>query len=94
MKIRVIISDFNNETAMKFYSNHMERDISSKIDEVLVKWKEIYINSGQNDYQQIYLFDGAITHTVHLNEHSVVIKSIPSCKSFSKGNIITIFQRN
>lgn len=93
VKIRVIISDFNNETAMKFYSNHMERNISSKIDEVLDKWKEIYINSGQSENLQIYLFDGAITHAVHLNEHSIVIKSIPSCKSFSKGNVITIFSK-
>ncbi|AVP62353.1 MAG: hypothetical protein E6274_15605 [Clostridium sp.] len=93
VQIRVIISDFNNDITMKFYSNNMERDIQSKIQEVLNKWKEIYINSGQRNNLEIYLFDGAITHALHLNEQSVVIKSVPACKLYSKGNITTIYSK-
>lgn len=90
VKIRVIMADFNNEISMKFYSNHMARDVEGKIKEVLNLWKEIYYDSGQNNNLQIYLFNGAITHAIHLNEKNVVIKSIPSCKSYAKGNITTI----
>lgn len=93
VKIRVIISDFNNEIAMRFYSNHMGRDVRSKLQEVLNKWKDIYDNSGRSDNLEIYLFDGAITHAVYLNEQSVVIKSIPACKLYSEGNITTIYSK-
>jgi len=78
---------------MKFYSNHMGRDIQSKVKEVLIKWKDIYVNSGQNNNLKIYLFDGAITHALHLNEHSAIIKSIPACKVYSEGNITTIYSK-
>lgn len=90
IQMRVIIPDFNDDIAMKFYSNHMKRDVKIKIGEVLNKWKDIYINSGKKNLK-IYLFNGAITHAVHLNEHSVVIKSIPACKLYCKGNITTVY---
>jgi hypothetical protein len=93
VQVRVIIADFNNEISMKFYGNHMGKDIKREIREVLKIWKDIYINSQQNNNLQIYLFDGAITHALHLNENYVVIKSIPACKSYSKGNVTTIYSK-
>ncbi|WP_105176701.1 hypothetical protein [Clostridium cagae] len=94
IEIRLIIADFYNDVTMNFYSNHMNRSVKIKIEEVLEKWKDIYINSGQKNNLHIYLFDGAITHALYLNEHSVVIKSIPSCKSYCKGNVTTIYSKN
>lgn len=94
VQVRVIMSDFNNDITMKFYSSHMGKDVKSKIQEVLEKWKNIYVNSGLNNNLKIYLFSGAITHTIHLNEHSIVIKSIPACKAYAQGKIITIYSKN
>lgn len=93
VQVRVIIADFNNEISMKFYSNHMNRNVEEKIQEVLKIWENIYDEAGQKDKLQIYLFDGAFTHAIHLNEKYAVIKSIPSCKSYAKGNVTTIYSK-
>ncbi|SUY47093.1 Uncharacterised protein [Clostridium putrefaciens] len=93
VKVRVIISDFNNDITMEFYKNHMNSDIKSKIKEVLNLWRYICVNLGDDSNLEIYLFDGAITHALHLNENSVVIKSIPACKSYNKGNTTTIYSK-
>lgn len=93
IKVRVIISDFSDDISMKFYSNHMGKDVRTEIAKVLRIWKNIYTNSGQNNNLQIFLFNGAITHALHLNEHSIIIKSIPACKLYSKGNVTTIYSK-
>lgn len=93
VQVRVIIADFNNETTMKFYENHMKRNVNAKIKETLKIWKKIYKNAATDNNLKIYLFDGAITYALHKNEHSVVIKSIPSCKEYSKGKITTIYSK-
>lgn len=91
VKIRVVMADFYNDVTMNFYSNHMNRNVKEKCQEALKKWKEIYNTSCGN--LEIYLFDGAITHALHFNEKYGVIKSIPSCKAYSKGNTITIYSK-
>lgn len=85
------MSDFSNKVTMDFYSKHMNRDVNEKCQETLKKWKEIYNNSCGN--LEAYLFDGTITHVLHFNEKYGVIKSISSCKSYSKGTTITIYSK-
>lgn len=86
VKVRVVLADFENDINMKFYKNHMRnRDVASKVKEVLNLWQEVIGKSNNPELLEVYLYDGSFTHALHINEEYIILNSISSCKDYQSG---------
>lgn len=91
LQMRIIISDFEDSSVVDIYKKAMGIDISKNKQEFIKIWKRIYEESGSNENLEIILFNGIITHAVHINEKNIIIKSIPTCKKKNGLTTVTIF---
>lgn len=69
IKIRVILADYEDKVIVNLYNRQYNTsDIESRIKGVLELWKEIYVESGEKNNLEIYLYSGSITSAIYLND--------------------------